>query len=159
MTEVGQQRDAWLILATFMVALIVDRMQLPQFLAPFRPDVLTAMVIYWSLMAPRMAGVGVAWILGLLVDVASGGLLGLGAMVLSMQAYICLMLYQQIKVLPRFQQTLFVLAVMVLGKLLAGAVLGVAGGLPSAQFWLSLPASVLLWPLIYAFVGRRRKHA
>ncbi|RLA09722.1 MAG: rod shape-determining protein MreD [Gammaproteobacteria bacterium] len=159
MNDVANWRDGWLILTTLLAALIIDSMVLPQFLGSFRPDVLAVIVIYWSLMAPQRVGVGVAWVAGLLVDVSSSGLIGLHAMVLSMQAYITLMLYQQIRMLPRFQQTLFVLILMVLGKLLAMAVLGMTGRLPTIEFWFSLPASVVFWPLIYALVQRWRKRA
>ena len=157
MNDEANRRDGWLILVTVVAALIVESMALPPALAPFRPNVMAVLVIYWSLMTPQRTGVTVAWIIGLLVDVMSGGLLGLNAMVLSLQAYISLMLYQQIKVLPQFQQMLFVLVVMALGKLLAMLVLGIAGRLPPVGFWLSLPASALLWPFIYRLLRRWRK--
>jgi len=159
MNDAASRRDGRLILATFVIALIVDNMLLPNALELFRPNVLAVVVIYWSLAAPRQAGVSIAWMAGLLIDVSSGGFLGLNAMVLSTQAYISLMFYQQVWVLPRFQQTLFVFVVMILGKLLAMLVLGLAGQLPPAEFWFSLPASVLLWPLIYTCLRPWRKGA
>ncbi|MEL0082028.1 MAG: rod shape-determining protein MreD [Gammaproteobacteria bacterium] len=156
MNDTESSRDGWLILATFLGAIILDKVALPQPLTLFRPDLLTTVVICWSLLAPRLAGVGIAWLAGLMVDVAGGGLLGLGALVLSLQAYLCLMLYQQVRVLPRFQQVFFVLLVMALAGLLEVAILSAAGKLPALSFWYSLPASVLSWPLIYGLMMRWR---
>ena len=157
MNDRAARRDRWLIPVTFLAALIIDRVIFPASLGLFRPELVAILVIYWSLMVPHRVGVTVAWVLGLLVDVASGGLLGLSAMVLSLQAYGCLLSYQQVRVLPRFQQMLFVLVILVVGKVLAVAVLGIAGRLPSLGFWLSLPATVLLWPIVEGVLRRWRK--
>lgn len=159
MNDAANRRDGWLILATIVAALVIDSMALPPALAHFRPNVLAVLVIYWSLMTPQRTGVTVAWIAGLLVDAMGGGLLGLNAMVLSLQAYVSLMLYQQIRVLPRFQQMLFVFVLLALGKLLAMLILGLAGRLPAVGFWFSLPASALLWPLMYGLLRTWRKGA
>lgn len=159
MNDWATRRDVWLIPVTFLAALIIDRMAVPASLAVFRPDLVAIMVIYWSLMAPHRVGVTVAWVLGLLVDVASGGLMGLTAAVLSLQAYGCLLCHQQVRVLPRFQQMLFVLIILVVGKMLAAAVLGVTGRLPPPGFWLTLPATVLLWPIVEETLRRWRKEA
>ncbi|MDF1819394.1 MAG: rod shape-determining protein MreD [Immundisolibacteraceae bacterium] len=159
MNDWATRRDVWLIPITFLAALIIDRMVVPVNLRDFRPDLVAIMVIYWSLMAPHRVGVTVAWVLGLLVDVASGGLMGLSAAALSLQAYGCLLCHQQVRVLPRFQRMLFVLIILVAGKMLAAAVLGVIGRLPSPGFWLTLLATVLLWPIVEQTLKHWRREA
>jgi cell shape-determining protein MreD len=74
-----------------------------------------------------------------------------------MQAYISLMVFQQVRVLPRFQQALFVLVLLILGKILAATILGAIGRFPAASFWWSLPTSVVAWPFLCALLRRWRK--
>ncbi len=149
--------DRWLIPATLLVALVFERLALPSTMSLFRPELLAMMVIYWSLTAPYRVGVTVAFSVGLLNDVLGGGLLGVGSIVLCMQAYISLMVFQQVRVLPRFQQALFVLVLLILGKILAATILGAIGRFPAASFWWSLPTSVVAWPFLCALLRRWRK--
>ena len=101
----AMNNNDWLLIPiTLMLAFFARLMALPGSLELLRIDLLLLVIIYWSLRTPDRVGVSIAWVLGLLADIAGGGMLGLMALIYTVTAYICLMLHQQIRVLPLFQQ-------------------------------------------------------
>ena len=64
------------VTVTVILALIFAIVPLPTPLEPARPDLLLLLVIYWSLSAPRIAGLMFAWLCGLAIDLLKGTLLG-----------------------------------------------------------------------------------
>ena len=51
-------------------------MPLPDAIAPFRPDWIALILIFWAMTVPRSYSIGIAWIVGVVLDVAQGTLLG-----------------------------------------------------------------------------------
>ena len=62
--------------ASVAVGLVLAIVPLPDWLAPFRPDLALLAVLYWILTSPRIAGLGYAWLAGLMLDVLRGMTLG-----------------------------------------------------------------------------------
>ena len=60
------------ITATFVVAMILMLMPLPDWARAYRPEWIVLALIYWSIAVPKKVGVGIAWMLGLCVDVIQG---------------------------------------------------------------------------------------
>ena len=63
-------------------------MPLPDWLGPFRPDLALLAVIYWILTSPRIAGLGYAWLAGLVLDVLRGMTLGQHALGFVLVAFV-----------------------------------------------------------------------
>lgn len=145
----------WIIVTSFLAAFALTILPLPDWLAQVRPEWVALVLIYWCMALPGRVGVGVAWIVGLLLDVLRGGLLGQHALSLALVAYITLQLYQRIRVFPLWQQAVSVLILILLHLLLQLWIKGISGNPPPALIFL-LPAlsSMLLWPLM--FLGLRR---
>ena len=62
-------RRLWFLpMASIVAALILSIMPLPDAVAPFRPDWVAVVLIYWSLIEPRRYGLFTAFWLGLVVD-------------------------------------------------------------------------------------------
>ena len=61
----------------------------------FRPDFMLVVMLYWLLRAPNLCNVGTAWLVGLLVDLATGSLLGQHALSFTLTAFIGLKLSTQ----------------------------------------------------------------
>jgi len=115
------------------------------------PDFTLMVLLYWSIRAPRLAGLGVAFLLGLVTDVAAGVLMGLNALGYCAATFVILMLRRRLEGFDAPRQALQ-LAPLLLGKealvLLAGLMLG----LPQADWrWLAagLVAAVLWLPLAW----------
>ena len=98
----------FIISVTFIIAMILMLMPLPEWARPFRPEWLALALIYWSMTTPKNVGVGVAWMLGLCVDVIQGALLGQHALGFAITAYIAIRFHQRVRNYPLHQQALFI---------------------------------------------------
>src|SRR3970282_865121 len=98
----------WVIAATFLVALMLTAMPLPQWAVPWRPAWVAMVLIYWCLALPELIGVVVAWCMGLLVDALLSAPLGQNALALTVIAFITAGNHQRIRVFPLGQQALIV---------------------------------------------------
>ena len=150
----------WLLIpGTLLLAFFANMMAFPDLFELLRLDLLLLVVLYWCISTPERVGVSVAWVLGLLTDVASGGLLGMMALIYALTAYSCLMLHQQVRMLPMFQQSLLVLVLLLAGKLLGYLLLVFFSRSPSATFWVAAVIGALAWPLLCGLFGQWRKES
>jgi len=116
-----------------------------------RPDFVLLVLIYWMLRAPHLCSVGTAWTVGLLVDLASGGLFGQCALAYVISAFVALTYQRRLVLFNAWQQAAYVLALLLLTqttllvlKLFAG------GGLPGWSYFLPSVSGVLLWQLLFS---------
>jgi rod shape-determining protein MreD len=148
-----------LIIGSFMLALLLQVFPLPYALQWGRPEWLSMVLIYWVMAMPHRIGVGIAWMLGLLLDGVEGALLGQNALALAVVAYITLVLHQRIRVFAVWQQAFVVFVLIGLQQLLCNWTQGLQGGMAESLIFL-LPAlvSALLWPgLLVLLRGMRRR--
>lgn len=158
MTE--SRAHVWVIPLSFLVALMLTLIPMPDWAAPFRPEWLGMTVIYWCLALPRRVGTGYAFVLGLLLDVAKGALMGQHALGLTVVAYLTLRLHQRIRVFPLWQQALSVGAMLAIHLLIVLWVYGATGQAPnSALYWAPLSTSVLLWPWVFILLRDIRRRS
>jgi len=110
------------------------------------PDLTLMLLLYWCIHAPRLAGLGVAFSLGLVTDVAHGLLIGLNALAYCAAAFVVLSLQKRLEGFDVPRQTLQ-LAPILLGKEALVLVLGLAVSRGEVD-WRYLAAGVLaglLW--------------
>ncbi|WP_455219971.1 rod shape-determining protein MreD, partial [Kaarinaea lacus] len=74
--SLAKPQGGFVILITFIVALTLMMMPLPEWAESARPQWLMMVVIYWCIALPDRFGVILAWLVGLVLDVATGALLG-----------------------------------------------------------------------------------
>jgi rod shape-determining protein MreD len=146
------------IAASFVLALVLTVLPLPDAAQYLRPPWATLVLVYWSIALPDRVGVGIAWTVGILLDVLTGTLLGQHALGLSVVAFIAVKLHQRIRLFPLWQQALTVLIILLVDRLLALWVSGAAGE-PPPPFWYWAPAVVgmLLWPWIFLILRNLRR--
>jgi rod shape-determining protein MreD len=113
------------------------------------PDFTFMALLYWNIRAPRLAGLGAAFTLGLITDVARGVLMGLNALAYCAAAFFVLLVQRRLEGFDGPRQTLQ-LAPILFGKealvLALGLVMGrgeadwrwLAAGLAAALLWLPL---------------------
>lgn len=117
------------------------------------PDFTLIVILYWCIHAPRLCGLGGAFTLGLLTDVATGVLLGLNALAYCAAAFVVLLLQRRLQGFPPPQQALQLMPILFAKEALVLTIgLAVsrgdtdwrylAGGLLTALLW--LPVSLLL---------------
>jgi len=151
-------RGGIIILLTFVAALMLTLLPMPDWTTLYRPQWYTLVLIYWALATPHKVGVGVGWLTGIAVDVITGTLLGQHALSLSLIAFITQKLHQRVRLFPLWQQALTVLLLLLTEKLLSLWVIGaIAEPLPSAWFWVPPLIGMLLWPWVYIVLRDLRR--
>jgi rod shape-determining protein MreD len=127
-----------------------------------RPDFVLLVLLFWSLQQPRSIGQGVAFALGLLMDVSDSMLLGQHALAYVIAVFAGQILRVRILTFGFAEQTLHVLSitlttsvVMLLLNLLLGA------DFPGLAYFISPVVTALLWGpvnfLLYMPAVRRRR--
>lgn len=146
------------IVFTFIIALLLTVIPLPDWARYMRPDWVGLVLIYWCMALPERAGVATGWFTGLMVDLLTGSLLGQHALSLTVVAYITLKFHLRLRLVPVWQQSLTVLVLLVLHQLLALWISRIIGR-PGAPwfFWMPSVLGMIIWPLVYATLrGMRR---
>lgn len=158
MTET-EHRGGLIILFSFGMAFILTTLPLSEWAQPFRPAWCTLVLIYWCMALPGRIGVGIAWGIGILLDVSVDTLLGQHAMGMSIVAFITLSLYQRTRFFPLWQQSLGVLLLLLLENLISILTMGIIGQpFPTQFYWAPPLVGMLFWPLIFIvlrFLRRR----
>jgi len=149
----------WVIVITFIVAFALAILPLPHWATWVAPQWVILVMIYWALALPHRVSVGVAWSLGIIMDVINGTLLGQHALAAVVVAYLATKFHNQIRVFPLAQQALSVLIMILLYQSILLWVQGVTGH--NVQAWwllLSPVTSMLLWPWMFTVLrGCRRR--
>jgi rod shape-determining protein MreD len=137
------------ILLTLFVSLLLNIVPLASAAATLRPDFLAIVLLYWCIREPRYVGVGTAWFVGLIMDVADATLFGQHALAYAVLAYAADYFRRRVLRFPLWQQAVQVAALL---GLCAAIVLLVrfVGGAPLPRWTYVVPPLVgaLLWPLV-----------
>lgn len=144
-----------LLIISFFVAFLLSVVTLPDGLMLWRPEWVALMLFYWVLQAPGRVGLGLAWSVGLLLDVLEGTLLGLNALSLSVVAYLILTMHQRIKMFPILQQSFTVFLIIGINLMLGHWIKSVTGYRPAdLSFLYPAVTSALIWPILYLIMNR-----
>jgi rod shape-determining protein MreD len=113
------------------------------------PDLGATVLAFWCIHQPRRVGIGIAWTLGLLLDVGNGALLGEHALGYSVLAFLAFAVRRRLLWFPPWQQALHLLPLLLSMQLLT-LVIRIAAG---ADFpgWGHFSGSFIcaaLWPAL-----------
>lgn len=154
-------RNHWVLPVSLLVALLLGLVPLPDAVLPLRPYWLALVLIYWLLEAPDTVGLMVAFMLGLLADLAFGSLLGEQALRLVVLAFIVDRFRARLRFFPMAQQALAIAVLLLNDRVIAAAIHFVLGApqRPMA-YWLAPFLGLLLWPpisMLLSALRQRRK--
>ncbi len=153
------QRGGWVIAMSFVIALMLTMLPLPDWAAYLRPEWATMVLIYWCMALPQRVGVGTGWVVGLFLDVIHGAVLGQYALALALIAYFTLNLHQRLRIYPLTQQALVVLMLVLMQQLLITWIKGFLGQQPdSLAYWLPSLTSMLLWAWVFVILRDLRRN-
>jgi rod shape-determining protein MreD len=154
---VSRARNPWLLPLSIVFALLLGLLPLPVGLQPLRPYWLALVVAYWVIEAPERAGLGFAFAMGLLADLAFGGLLGEQALRLVVMAFILQRFRAQLRFFPLSQQALAIGGLLVNDRVVSAAVHFALGEpqLPWSFWWAPLLGMLLWGPLFLLMDGLR----
>jgi rod shape-determining protein MreD len=147
--EILRPARPWFIVVTVGFALAANLLPLSGVALALRPDFVALVLLYWCIQEPRYMGVGVAWGVGLLMDVGDATLFGQHALAYALLAYAAEYFRRRVLRFSLWQQAA---QVAVLLGLCAGLVLLVryVGGAPFPRWTYAVPPLVgaLLWPVL-----------
>lgn len=132
---------------SLLAAAVLSAWPLPDLYAPWQPQWILMILIFWLVAQPGKVGFGMAWTAGLLSDLVAGSWIGIHVLSYCLIVFLCLRFYPVLQ-LSSILQKLFpvgLLLVLHLGYLQLFSIFlsDVNPGLP---YWASLPASLLVWP-------------
>ncbi len=148
----------WLLPVSVLVALVLGLLPLPLAVQGLRPYWLALVVAYWVIEEPERAGLGLAFIAGLLADLAFGALLGEQALRLVIMAFILQRFRTQLRFFPLPQQALAIGGLLLNDRVVAAA-LHLMLGLPQLPwlYWIAPLVGMALWvPLFIGFDAMRQ---
>ena len=158
MSPVRKAHGGWVIALSFIVALILAVLPLPEWAQAYRPNWTALVMLYWCMALPERVGVGTAWGLGLLLDVLQGAVLGQYAMTMAILAFLMLNLHRRVRVFPLWQQSVVVGVLLVLHQALTLWIRGIVGETPDAlTHWMPVIGGALFWPWIFILLRDMRR--
>ena len=153
-------RSPWLLPGSIVVALLLGLLPLAPALQPLRPYWLALVVAYWVIEDPDRVGLGFAFLVGLLADLAFGSLIGEQALRLVVMTFILQRFRARMRFFPLSQQALAIGALLLNDRIVTAAVhltLGLPD--PPGTAWLAPLVGLLLWaPVFLALDALRLGH-
>jgi rod shape-determining protein MreD len=112
------------------------------------PDFVALVVVFWSIHQPRKVGIGVAFFMGLLMDVHDASLLGQNALAYTLLSYFAIMIHRRVLWFPIATQALHVFPLLLVAQAVQLLVrLVVSGKFPGWFYFAESFISALLWPV------------
>ena len=157
-SNIARHHGGATLLLTFVCALLLQMMPLPDWAQNLRPDWVALVLIYWCIALPERVGVGIGWATGLMLDVAHGALLGQNALALAVVAYLALRLHQRMRLFPLWQQAVSALLLVALHLMLVLWIKGATGhSAETWAYWLPALTSMLAWPPVFMVLRSLRR--
>jgi len=113
------------------------------------PDFVALTLTFWCVRQPRLVGLGVGWLLGLLMDTGNGVLLGQHALAYSLLAFSAISLSRRILWFPWMLQAMHV-SLLLVGAEVVEILVRLAAGAPFPGWTLLVGPSIgaVLWPVV-----------
>ncbi len=112
------------------------------------PDFVALTLVFWNVHHPRKVGIGVAFLMGVLVDVNDATLLGQHALAYTLLSYGAIMSHRRVLWLPLVPQSVHVLPLFVVAQLVSLTVRFISdGSLPHLFVLLESFVTAALWPV------------
>ncbi len=156
--SIAQKHGTSVIVISFIMALMLTVMPLPEWAEELRPLWVVIVLIYWSMALPQRVSVGVGWSMGLLLDVVNDAVLGQHALALALIAFLTNNLHQRLRIFPQSQQVIVIFIFCVIYSLIILWIKGITGTAPSV--WLIVMPSfttALVWPLTFIILRHARR--
>jgi rod shape-determining protein MreD len=113
------------------------------------PDWVALVLVFWCVHEPRRVGIGLAWLLGIVMDSANGALFGQHALAYSALAFASIALSRRMLWFALWPQSLHVLVLLSATQLLMLVVrLATGAAFPGVLYFAGSVIAAALWPLV-----------
>jgi rod shape-determining protein MreD len=135
------------IWGSLLLALVAN--MLPIGRAPWMPDVLALVIVFWSVHQPLRVGIGAAFIFGLAMDVHQTALLGQHALAYTALSFFAITIHRRLLWFTVPSQAVQVLPLFVAAHAIELAIRLLAGGVfPGWDTLIAPLAESFLWPVV-----------
>jgi len=149
-----------LIFLTIIAAVLLTLLPLPAVLSPFKPYWVALVMIYWSMETRGIISLGLAFLIGLVLDIFSGSLMGLHALSLVVMVFLVQRFRSRLRFFPPWQQALSVLGLLVNDRIILIWITALLGEpLPTWKYWLPPLIGMAMWPWLFLLLDRIRARA
>ncbi|NMM27590.1 MAG: rod shape-determining protein MreD [Glaciimonas sp.] len=139
--------NPWFIFLSLVGAFLLNLQPLGGWIG--MPDFVALVLVFWSIHQPRKVGIGVAFLMGLLMDVHDAALLGENALAYTLLSYFAITIHRRVLWFPTLSQIWYILPLLLMTQLVQMLVqLLVSGKMPGWAFFLESFVSAALWPLV-----------
>lgn len=146
-----------LIFLTILAAALFSLIPVPEVLSPFKPYWVALVVIYWSLETQDIISLGMAFLVGLILDILSGSLMGMHALSLVIMVFLVQRFRSRLRFFPPWQQALSVLGLLVNDRIILIWITMLLGEpLPTWEYWLPPLIGMAVWPWLFLLIDRIR---
>ncbi|MBI2383915.1 MAG: rod shape-determining protein MreD [Gammaproteobacteria bacterium] len=142
-----------------LVALLLQLIELPHWLALFRPQIVPMVMAYWALVTPQQAtGLFGAWLLGLVLDVLLGTAFGQHALGLVLVVFAVKQARNFLVLFPMWQVGVALLPLWLLYVFLMFWIDGATQHQADPWLrWLPVITSAAFWPAVASVLGGLRR--
>lgn len=125
-----------------------------------RPDFMLLVILFWLLRAPNLCNVGTAWLMGLLMDLAMGGIFGQYALAYTVTAFFAVIYQRRLVLFSKTQQLLYVFSLLVLSQLIL-LILKAFAGSEFVGWYYFIPSfgGAVLWQIAMALGLNTGRHS
>ncbi len=158
--EIQRPVSNTLIALSVLIALFLNGLPWKGIWLMLRPDFVAVVLLYWCTHKPMRVGIGLAWAVGILADVADASLFGQHALAYTLLAFGGVTLHNRLQMFDLRQQTSQVFAILVLTYAAYALVHWQVNGYVVWPYFLGCLTSTLLWvPLSIMFHAVRQMRA
>jgi len=155
--EIQRPFGGTFIVLSILVALLLNGLPWQGIWLMLRPDFVALVMLYWCTHQPLRVGIGLAWAVGILADVADSSLFGQHALAYTLLAFGGVVLHRRLQMFGLREQTSQVLGIFGLTYAAYTLVHWQVNGYVVWQYFLGCVTSTLLWaPLSIMFQALRQ---
>ncbi len=146
-----------MVLITVAIAMVLTLFPVPHYLEFLSPYWVALVLIYWCLETQGLVSLGLAFAIGLALDLLTGSLLGQHALSLVIIVYLVTRFRSRLRFFPPWQQALSVLALLFNDRVILLWIISLRGEpLPSPLYWVAPLVGTAIWPWLFILLDRFR---
>ncbi len=113
------------------------------------PDFVAMTLVFWSIYQPRKVGIGIAFLMGLVMDVHSASLLGENALAYTLLSYFAITIHRRVLWFRPTVQAMHVLPLLLVMQVVQVLVqLAVSGKTPGWTYFVQSFVATAVWPIV-----------
>lgn len=145
------------IFASLLAAVLLEWLPWHGWALVVRPDFVALMLLYWCTHKPHRVGIGIAWVLGIVVDVADASLFGQHALAYAVLAFGGLVLNRRVQMFDLIEQSVHVFVLLLLSYAVYALIHWQVHGLIVWEYFIGSLTSALLWAPLTLLVQSLRR--